>query len=84
MPIEKSLMETGTKSAVSLDACIRTRVEWVTTDDAEYPYQSRVGAVLWSVRVNDFPAEPLYTLFVDRALIGDLEDWPESWKRPGS
>lgn len=84
MSTEKLLMETGAKSAFSLDECLRTSVEWVASTDAEYPYQSRVGAVRWSVRVNDFPAEPLYTLFVDGALVGDLEDWPESWSRPSS
>ena len=31
------------------------------------------------VRVNDFPAEPLYTLLVDGVEIEDLEDWPSRW-----
>jgi hypothetical protein len=29
------------------------------------------------VRVNDFPAEPLYSLPVNGRLEYDLEDWPE-------
>ncbi len=82
MPIEKALVETGTKPAFSLGECIRTSVEWVVTADAEYPYQSKVGAALWSVRINDFPAESLYTLFVNGTPIGEVEDWPEPWTRP--
>jgi hypothetical protein len=35
-----------------------------------------------TIRVNDFPAEPLYTLLVDGEEVEDLEDWPEAWTRP--
>jgi len=84
MPIEKPLVETGTKRAVSLDECIQTEVEWLATGGAQQPYQSKVGAAVWSVRVNDFPAEPLYTLLVNGASIGDVEDWPAPWTRPNA
>jgi hypothetical protein len=32
--------------------------------------------------VNDFPAEPLYTLIVDGVDRDDLEDWPSAWTNP--
>ncbi len=35
------------------------------------------------MRVNDFPAEPLYSLLVNGQVAYDLEDWPERWLRPG-
>jgi hypothetical protein len=34
------------------------------------------------LRVNDFPAEPLYSIMVDGTVLADLEDWPSAWQRP--
>jgi hypothetical protein len=33
------------------------------------------------VRVNDFPEEQLYTLFVNGNEVGNFDDWPEQWVR---
>ena len=30
----------------------------------------------------DFPAEALYTLFINGQPVGDLEEWPATWQRP--
>ncbi|MES1952738.1 hypothetical protein S4A8_17851 [Salinisphaera sp. S4-8] len=32
-----------------------------------------------TIRVNDFPAAPLFSLFADRRHIGDFDDWPDAW-----
>lgn len=58
-------------------------VTWRATSNAEVPYEAEVDGRRWMVRVNDFPAEPLYTLLVDGAAVQDLEDWPRAWQRPG-
>ena len=34
---------------------------------------------LW---VNDFPAEPIYTLVVDGVALVDLDHWPDAWPGP--
>jgi len=57
-------------------------VTWRRTASAEHPYEAEVDGHRWTVRVNDFPAEALYTLLVDGAAVEDLEAWPEAWKRP--
>jgi hypothetical protein len=62
---------------VSPEELIDSDVQWEATGDGEHPY--RCGG--WVVRVNDFPAEPLYTLVCDGAAV-DLEDWPRRWRRP--
>ena len=60
----------------------RIGIRWQATGDGEWPYRATVGGRDLVVRVNDFPAEPLYTLFVDEVDITDLEDWPAPWTRP--
>jgi hypothetical protein len=56
---------------------------WEHTGDGELPYRAKVDGVELLVRVNDFPAEPLYSLLVNGQLECDLEDWPGRWVRPG-
>jgi hypothetical protein len=58
-------------------------IAWEHTGDGELPYRAEVGGAELLVRVNDFPAEPLYSLLVNGQLECDLEDWPERWVRPG-
>lgn len=58
-------------------------VAWEHTGDGEFPYRAAVGGAKLVVRVNDFPAEPLYSLLVNGRAAADLEDWPERWGRPG-
>lgn len=57
-------------------------VEWRDTGDPERPWEAEVEGERWTVRLNDFPEEPLYTLLVDGAPAGDFHDWPERWRRP--
>jgi hypothetical protein len=57
-------------------------IAWEHTGDGELPYRAKVDGVELLVRVNDFPAEPLYSLLVNGQLECDLEDWPGRWVRP--
>ena len=56
-------------------------VAWEHTGDGEFPYRATVNGAGLVVRVNDFPAEPLYSLLVNGRVAADLEDWPERWRR---
>jgi hypothetical protein len=58
-------------------------LEFAATGDGERPYTAVAGGVTLVIQVNDFPAEPLYTVLADGQPLGDLEDWPEPWLRPG-
>ena len=58
-------------------------VTWRRTASAEIPFEVDVDGRRWSLRVNDFPSEPLYTLLVDGAPVAHLEAWPAAWQRPG-
>ena len=57
-------------------------VRWQRTTDGEWPYRASAAGHELAIRVNDFPAEPLYTLLVDGKKVEDLEEWPEAWTRP--
>lgn len=57
-------------------------VTWKHTGDAQFPYTAEVGGRTYTIRINDFPAEPLYTLLSEGAELGDLEDWPAAWVMP--
>ncbi len=55
---------------------------WRRTASAEHPYEAEVDGHRWTVRVNDFPAEAMYTVLVDGEAVEDLEAWPATWRRP--
>ena len=59
-----------------------TEITWHATGDGEFPYRVRHEGRELTIRVNDFPAEPHYTLIVDGSEATDLDDWPPAWKRP--
>lgn len=51
-------------------------------DPAGDAYEADVDDAHLTLRVGDFPAEPLYSLFVDGRFVGTLDAWPVAWKRP--
>ncbi len=59
-----------------------TPIAWERTGDGEYPYRFVLEGRVLTIRVNDFPAEPLYTLIVDGVDAEHLDDWPAAWVRP--
>ena len=53
------------------------------TGDARHPFVATCDGKTWTVRINEFPAEPsLYTLIVDGEEVEELIEWPEAWTRP--
>ena len=56
---------------------------WSASGDPEVPFKTNHNGVALNVRVNNFPAEHLYTLIAGNATI-DFDDWPKSWTRPRS
>ena len=57
-------------------------VVWEDTGEGEHPYRALVRGTTFTLRINDFPAAPLYTLLVDGQEVDDLEEWPAAWVRP--
>ncbi len=70
--------------ALYLDECLQSDVHWSSTGDALRPWRARIGRDTWTVRINDFPEHPLYTLLIDDRSAGDFDDWPPRWLRTES
>ncbi len=57
-------------------------IGWRKSADGEFPFIARWKEEELAIRLNDFPAEPLYTLIVDGKAAADFDDWPAHWRRP--
>jgi hypothetical protein len=57
------------------------KINWNETDDVDFPYTAMVNNHKWVLRLNDFPEEPLFTLFIDDEEWGHFDDWSPVWKR---
>lgn len=53
-------------------------INWNTTSDAEFPYSTVLEGKGAHIRLNDFPADNLYTLIVGDAEF-EFEDWSSEW-----
>jgi hypothetical protein len=57
-------------------------IHWHRSANVYAPWAARYGHQLLSLRLGDFPAEPLYTLVVDGVDVLSLDSpWPDSWRR---
>ena len=57
-------------------------IDWKRTADPRYPFAAKFEGEKCVIRLNDFPDEHLYTLFVDGEEIVSFDDWSSSWNRP--
>lgn len=63
---------------------LTSSLAWEGTGDGEFPYRTTVNGRTFTIRINDFPAEPMYTLIAEGDELADLDDWPPAWSRPGA
>ena len=59
---------------------LKQSLTWTETGDAEYPYAALIEQKKLRLRMNDFPAEHLYTIVGAGAEVS-FDDWPATWKR---
>jgi hypothetical protein len=60
---------------------LHQRVIWSRTGEVTKPWKASMGEQSWSIRINDFPDDYLYTLLINGTAAGDFNDWPETWSR---
>jgi hypothetical protein len=53
-------------------------IKWNSSSDAEHPWCTTLEGKKARIRINDFPAEALYTLEVDGSEA-DFDEWPSGW-----
>jgi hypothetical protein len=67
--------------AIEMNAAsfLKRNIRWTKTADAELVYTAddSHGRKL-AIRLNDFPAEPMYTLLWDAVAVESFDDWPQS------
>jgi hypothetical protein len=66
----------------TLERCLTHPLAWRPAMGAEFPYFATVSDQEWRIRINDFPAEPMYTLVINSTAVGDFDEWPDCWRRP--
>ena len=54
---------------------------WKQGTDPEFPYEAESGSDRLLIRLNNFPEENLYTLFVNDGERFSFDDWPGQWRR---
>ena len=59
-------------------------ISWAPTGDEHYPWVAQIGKNLCRIRLNDFPAEQMYTLLVGNREISDFDNWPRHWQQATS
>ena len=44
-------------------------------------YKARVGGRSWVLKMNNFPEEPLWSLYVNGRHVFDFTEWPPEWTK---
>jgi hypothetical protein len=57
-------------------------IRWNKNNDVDFPFFKMIKGVEWKIRLNGWPDEPLFSLFINGEHIGDIEDWPTFWSKP--
>ena len=60
------------------------KILWQKTDDVEFPYVSIEENEDMKIRLNDFPEEAMYSLFINNDFICDFDDFPINWDKEAS
>ena len=77
-PEEMAAWQAVTLSPVALASF---PIPWERTGHVQIPYRARVGGRALTLRANELPARPRYTLIADGSELEDLDDWPASWDK---
>ena len=63
---------------------VKLDIHWRTADpnDQSIIYESINMGKHWSIRINDFPDEPLHTLLIENDEVIHFDNWPQFWVKP--
>lgn len=80
-----AIPEMGEKYTHLTNKYFEKEVQWNDNQgDRDYPFVAHIDGLEYMLRVNDFPEEELYTLFVNNKAIFSFSDLPKTWKYPPS
>jgi hypothetical protein len=59
---------------------LRRWIPWRADNSARRErFVASVEGRIWTIRLNDFPDEPLYTLLIEGVDVIHFDDWPDWW-----
>lgn len=64
------------------DERLQRAVVWSKGHAPEVMYVAEVDGRRWTIRLGEFPEEPLYALAIDGVEVLCFDDWPPAWTRP--
>ncbi|QSQ23304.1 hypothetical protein JY651_50940 [Pyxidicoccus parkwayensis] len=67
---------------MTADELMTRKLSWSKVSDPEHPFRAQVDGHTLTIRLNDFPEEPMYSLLIDGKDASDFDDWPKIWSRP--
>lgn len=66
----------------SAHSYVEKKVAWNQSVDPSHPFEAEFNSDRLVIRVNDFPDENLYTLFVNDEEVLRFDEWPGQWRKP--
>jgi hypothetical protein len=60
----------------------KLNIKWSKCKEGKFAFKTFVASSSWMLRMNDFPDEPLFTLFIDGKEILHFNNWPSAWAKP--
>lgn len=79
--MKQPLTDESAPPSIALGDCLTRQMTWFSTNDPVAFWRTEAGPQIWTVRVNNFPEDHLYTLFINGHEIGDFDEWPIRWVR---
>jgi hypothetical protein len=70
------------ESSLIVQELLKQELFWKNTDNSEFPYSLEFNSTFLELRINDFPEESLYTLFIDSISVYNFDDLPDCWQIP--
>ena len=77
----ESSVGAGTKLTPFIERLHLAKIDWEESSESAYVFIATIHGKDIFLRLNDFPAEPLCTLFVDSDEL-DVEHFPKTWTLP--
>lgn len=65
----------------TLDRLLNSAIDWETTKESLFVFQTVFESKVVLLRLNDFPEEPLCTVICD-GIETDMLDFPKHWTLP--
>jgi hypothetical protein len=68
-----------TETQGGLPPITSAELDWIADLDNPYLFHAEFEGVRWSLRVNDFPDEVMFTLIVAGEVVAEFDDRPPGW-----